>query len=100
MSIRTSTRAVAASFGALAVVALMPAATAHAQQPGQVCNVDQNTWVRNGDSYGASVLYTIPQYGGFRIERYNHYQTWIYGHGNNKPSGWIPNDGRLYYCHW
>ncbi len=94
MSMRTSARITAAGLGAIAAVALMPAATAHA---GALCNVNQNTWVRYTE--GGSVMYTIPAGGGFRIDHYNHQETWIYGNGNDKPKGWIPNDGRLYNCH-
>ncbi|HEX8081925.1 MAG TPA: hypothetical protein VF557_17065 [Jatrophihabitans sp.] len=98
MGIRGSVRVAAAGLGAVAAVALMPAATAHAALPGQVCNVNQNTWVRWTE--GGSVRYTIPAGGGFRIDHFNHQETWIYGHGNGQPNGWIPNDGRLYNCHW
>jgi hypothetical protein len=100
MGRRTSVRIAAASFGALGVMALMPAATAHAEAySGELCNVDQNTWVRTSASYGASVMYTIPQYGGFRAVSAHPSWDWVYGHGSGQPDGWIPNDGRLYGCH-
>jgi hypothetical protein len=98
MGVRTSMRVAAAGLGAVAVVALMPGGTAYAVSAGQLCNVNQNTWVRYTE--GGSVMYTIPAGGGFRVDHLNWQQTWVYGHGNNQPDGWIPNDGRLYNCHY
>jgi len=98
MGVRTSIRIAAAGLGAVAAVALLPTATAFANLPGQVCNVNQNTWVRYTE--GGSTMYTIPAGGGFRIDHFNHAETWINGHGNGLADGWIPNDGRLYNCHY
>ena len=95
---RRSMRVAAAGLGVVAVVTLMPGGTAYAVSAGQLCNVNQNTWVRYTE--GGSVMYTIPQYGGFRVDHLNWQETWVYGHGNDKPNGWIPNDGRLYNCHY
>ena len=98
MGMRRATRVAAAGLGAVAVVALMPATTAAAVSAGQLCNVNQNTWVRYTE--GGSVMYTIPAGGGFRVDHLNFQQTWVYGHGNGHSDGWIPNDGRLYNCHY
>lgn len=64
--------------------------------PGQLCNVNQNTWVR--DAPWGSVMYTIPAGGGFRWVA-NYDANWAYGHGNGQADGYIPNDGRIYNCH-
>jgi hypothetical protein len=93
MSTTTVRRAVVAGVGALAVAAALPAGVASATPiPGQVCNLNQNTWVRATE--GGSMLYTIPAGGGFRVDHLNQQETWIFGHGNGHSDGWIPNDGR------
>jgi hypothetical protein len=101
MSMSTSVRIATAGLGAVAAVTLMPAATVHASDSGgPLCKVNQNTWVRNHDSYSGSVLYTIQAGYSFRFHRTNHQGTWAYGHGYGHSDGYIPNDGRLYDCHY
>jgi hypothetical protein len=93
MSTKTVRRAVATALGTLAVAAVLPAGIASATAvPGQVCILNQNTWVRATE--GGSVLYTLDAGSGFRVDHLNHQQTWIFGHGNGHSDGWIPNDGR------
>jgi hypothetical protein len=98
MGMRRSARIAAAGLGAVAAVALLPAGPAYAVSAGQLCNVNQNTWVRYTE--GGDVMYTIEAGGGFRVDHLNFQQTWVYGHGNGHSDGWIPNDGRLYNCHY
>lgn len=97
MRIGRSARIAAAGLGAVAAVALLPGGTAYAVAAGQLCNVNQNTWVRATE--GGTPLYTIPAGGGFRVDHLNHEQDWVYGNGSGHSDGWIPNDGRLYNCH-
>lgn len=97
MGIRRSVRIKAAGLGAIAAVALMPAATSHASDSGgPLCDVNQNTWVRYTES--GSVMYTIQAWHSFRLHRYNHQGTWAYGHGYGHSDGYIPNDGRIVNC--
>jgi hypothetical protein len=66
-----------------------------------LCNVNKNTWVRATPGLGTTVLYTIPEGGGFRIEDGPALVDnifWWYGHGNSRPNGWVP-DQNLYNCH-
>lgn len=93
--LKTLRRLTAGSLGAVAIAAALPGGVAHADD---LCNVNQNTWVRNAPTWGAGVLYTIPAGGGFRIVGFSVDGQWIAGHGNSQGDGWIPNDGRLYNC--
>jgi len=93
MAKRMVRRAVATGLGTLAVAAVLPSGVAQAYPvPGQVCILNQNTWVRYTE--GGSRMYTLEAGQGFRVDHLNHAQTWIYGHGNGHSDGWIPNDGR------
>ncbi len=91
----------AAALAAVAAGGLTAATTlgmpAPAYAADNLCNVNQNTWVRSGPGTQYQVLYTIPAGGGFRITGPRG-GGWILGHGNGKPDGFIPNDGRLYNC--
>jgi hypothetical protein len=93
MSTKTVRRTVVTGLGAVAVALALPAGIASATPvPGQVCNLNQNTWVRATE--GGSVLYTLQTGDGFRVDHLNHEGSWIFGHGNGHSDGWIPNDGR------
>lgn len=91
---RTATGLAAIAFASSAT--FVSAGTAQAA-PGQLCNVNQNTWVR--DAPWGNYMYTIPAGGGFRWVADWDPPTWAYGHGNSQPDGWIPNDGRIYNCY-
>lgn len=86
MGMSTSARRIAAAgFGAIAVATVLPSGTAHAER---LCNVNQNTWVRDYPAYGSAVKYTIPAGGGWREQ--GTYNGWSTGNGNGQPSGWVP----------
>jgi hypothetical protein len=84
-----------AAVASAAVLGLGPLSGVADAQPFMLCNVNQNTWVR--DAPGGNVLYTIPAGGGWRWD--STVPDWSYGHGNQAPQGYIPNDGRIYNCH-
>jgi hypothetical protein len=73
--------------------AVLATAPAHASdQPGAICNLNQNTWLRQWP--GGPPLRTLTAGRGFRYHYTGHfdgYQLWIYGHGAEAPSqdGWI-----------
>ncbi|GAA3093236.1 hypothetical protein [Streptosporangium carneum] len=85
-------RAALAVAAVAAATAMIGATPAHADS---LCNVNQNTWVRNAPN--GAVLYTIPAGGGFRL-LWTEASGWSYGHGNSRPNGYIPA-GHLYGCH-
>jgi hypothetical protein len=93
---QTLRRAAAIGVGVVAVALAVPAGPASADI---LCNVNQNTWVRDNPWAGSNVKYTIPAGGGFRLIGYDITGAWAAGNGNGGGAGWIPNDGRLYNCH-
>lgn len=76
------------------LVAASPASAAYASV-GQICAVDQNTWVRDTSTYNA--MYTISAGNAVRITGYGT-PGWLVGHGNGGADGYVPDDSRYYNC--
>lgn len=102
-SLRRATAAVLAGLALSTAAATVSAGTASAsvESVASLCNVNQNTWVRELPGF-TGVLYTIPAGGGFRIggttPAYADGLWWWWGHGNGGAYGWVP-DQNLINCH-
>jgi hypothetical protein len=76
------------------LVGASPAAAAYAY-PGQICAVNQNTWVRNTTTWNP--MYTVTAGHAIRVTGWGP-SGWLIGHGNGGADGYIPDDNRYYNC--
>ncbi|WBB73174.1 hypothetical protein O7602_26370 [Micromonospora sp. WMMD1128] len=76
----------------LAGAAVAPTPASASDAPGFVCNLTQNTWLR--DQPHGGVLRTLTAGRGFRAHGgwAEDNDAWVYGHGAEYPSidGWVP----------
>ena len=91
------TAAVAVATCAVAAGMLVGANPAAAQYAyvGQICAVNQNTWVRNTSTWNP--MYTVNAGNAVRVTGWGP-AGWLIGHGNGGADGYIPDDDRYYNC--